>query len=416
MRKLFFWLHLSAGVIAGLIILVMSITGVVLTYERQIGEWSRRSLRSAPPGPDAARLPVETLLAHARRDFPDRAVTGLTLSARRDAPAVLAAEPEPLYLDAYTGASLGSPEGEGVRAFLAATRSWHRWLAAEGDGRALGRAITGWSNLLFLFIVVSGMYLWIPRVWTHVQFRSVVWFRRRYGSSKARDFNWHNVIGIWSAIPLFIVVLGAVPISFPWASDAIYRLVGEAPPVRGGRPAGPPRQRREGRPPSETAASIEGLNGLWARAEASQSDWKTINLRFPRRDRDPLVFSIDRGNGGQPQLRSTLTLDRAGAVVDQETFSDQTLGRQIRSVLRFAHTGEVLGVTGQTVAGLASAGAVVMVWTGLALSWRRWRAWAARGRTAVLSSPVSGDTSSARQWTNGAAATAEPNRAWRQES
>ena len=47
--------------------------------------------------------------------------------------------------------------------------------------------------------------------------------------------------------------------------------------------------------------------------------------------------------------------------------------------MRFAHTGEVLGLTGQTVAGLVSAGAVVMVWTGLALSWRRFRAWVTRG-------------------------------------
>ena len=46
-------------------------------------------------------------------------------------------------------------------------------------------------------------------------------------------------------------------------------------------------------------------------------------------------------------------------------------GQRIRSWLRFAHTGEVYGVVGQTIAGVASAGAMVMVWTGLALTWRR---------------------------------------------
>jgi hypothetical protein len=34
---------------------------------------------------------------------------------------------------------------------------------------------------------------------THV--RSVLLFNRTT-SAKARDFNWHNVIGVWSAIPL----------------------------------------------------------------------------------------------------------------------------------------------------------------------------------------------------------------------
>jgi uncharacterized iron-regulated membrane protein len=48
--------------------------------------------------------------------------------------------------------------------------------------------------------------------------------------------------------------------------------------------------------------------------------------------------------------------------------------------MRFAHTGEVLGIAGQTIAGLVSAGAVVMVWTGLALTWRRFRSWVGRAR------------------------------------
>jgi uncharacterized iron-regulated membrane protein len=83
--------------------------------------------------------------------------------------------------------------------------------------------------------------------------------------------------------------------------------------------------------------------------------------------------------GGQPQYRAQLTLDRATAeVVKWEPFSSYTAGRQWRSILRFAHTGEVLGIGGQTIAALVSLGASVLVWTGLALSWRRFRSWRAR--------------------------------------
>ena len=42
-------------------------------------------------------------------------------------------------------------------------------------------------------------------------------------------------------------------------------------------------------------------------------------------------------------------------------------GRKARTWLRFAHTGEVYGLAGQTVAGLVTAGGAVLVWTGLAL-------------------------------------------------
>jgi uncharacterized iron-regulated membrane protein len=117
------------------------------------------------------------------------------------------------------------------------------------------------------------------------------------------------------------------------------------------------------------------------------TDWRTITVRIPSSPSAPVVFAIDRGDGGQPQLRSTLTLDRrAGDVVSAEDFSSQTPARQVRSLMRFAHTGEVLGLAGQTVAGLASGGGVVLVWTGLALAWRRFRAW--RRRSAPASETV----------------------------
>ena len=84
-----------------------------------------------------------------------------------------------------------------------------------------------------------------PRRWSWKHLRPVVLFTRG-ARGKARDFNWHNVIGIWSAVPLFIVVLSAVPISFPWASDLVYRAVGEEPPARVVVAAGAGRRRRAG--------------------------------------------------------------------------------------------------------------------------------------------------------------------------
>ena len=59
--------------------------------------------------------------------------------------------------------------------------------------------------------------------------------------------------------------------------------------------------------------------------------------------------------------------------------------------MRFAHTGEVLGIPGQTVAGLVSAGGVVLVWTGIALALRRFLAWitvAARRSSQLLENPA----------------------------
>lgn len=410
-RTFLFWLHLAAGVVAGVVILVMSATGVALTYERQLNAWTTSHLRSAPPTSASSRMPLETLVARVAEARADVTPGGVTVGAAADAPVTVTAEPTPLFVDAYSAQELGDRRGAGLRSFLQTMRSWHRWLGADADNRAVARAITGWSNLLFLFIVTSGVYLWLPRTWRWLQFKQVLWFKREYGTTKARDFNWHHVVGIWSAIPLFVIVLGAVPMSFPWANNALYRVVGEQPPAPGrpggpggaapGGPGGPGAQaargpgrgptgdgrRREAGGRGASAPSLDGLDAAFARAQAESADWRTISVRFPRNADEPLAFTIDRGDGGQPHLRSTLTVTRTGDVVSRETFSGQAGGRRLRSILRFAHTGEVFGLTGQTIAGLATGGAVVMVWTGLALSFRRLVAWRARRRERALSSP-----------------------------
>ncbi|HWT03349.1 MAG TPA: PepSY-associated TM helix domain-containing protein [Pyrinomonadaceae bacterium] len=387
-RKVIFWCHLAAGVAAGLVILIMSVTGVLLAYERQITYWAdTRGYQVQPPSPDAQRQGVEKLLEGVRAVRPGAAT--VTVRADPTAPAEVGFGREgTIFVNPYTGEVLGGGSTR-VRAFFRSVTDWHRWLGAsgEGTGRGVGRAITGASNFVFLFIVVSGIYLWWPRKWKKRLVRNVTWFKRGL-TSRARNFNWHNTIGFWSAIPLFIVVLSGVVISYSWAGNLVYRVFGETPPAPRSAPGQPPanagqqqrgaaERRDAGRPEELTAGS---LDRLWALAEQQQQGWRSISLRLPAATEPTAVFTIDLGNGGQPQKRSQLTLDlKTGQVVRWEPFSSQTPGRRARSWLRFAHTGEAAGVVGQTVAGIASAGGAVLVWTGLALAWRRFRLWRAKG-------------------------------------
>ena len=36
LRTVFFWLHLTAGLLAGVVVLIMSATGVLLAFEKQV--------------------------------------------------------------------------------------------------------------------------------------------------------------------------------------------------------------------------------------------------------------------------------------------------------------------------------------------------------------------------------------------
>jgi uncharacterized iron-regulated membrane protein len=329
---------------------------------------------------DARPLPPETLLAAVIAAEPGAAPAGITVRNDPRAPVTVTLEGRrPRLVDPYTGAMLGEPSPR-LRAFFRTMTDWHRVIAMQGTSRATGKAITGAANLGFLFIVLSGIYLWVPRVWNRLQFTQVLWFRRGL-PGKARDFNWHNVIGIWSAIPLAIVVAGAVPISYSWAGNLVFRIAGEEPPApQGGR--GPAAGRAEGRGEREApprALDVTGLDAAWTAAQGQVPAWRTTSVRFAAPPDAPYVITVDEGYGGQPQYRRTFTVERAtAAIVKTESFDDLGPGRRLRSWLRFAHTGEIYGLPGQTIAGLVSAGGAVLVYTGIALALRRFVAWVRR--------------------------------------
>ena len=387
-RSLIFWLHLCTGVTVGIVVLIMSVTGVLLTYENQLTRWADvRGVNGAPPSPTAPRLDVVTLVDRARAASPGTP-TAVTWRSGADAPVEVAYGRErTLFLNAYTGAVLGQGSA-GTRRFFRVVTDWHRYVGREGPARALGKTVTGVANLGFLFIVLSGIYLWWPRHWTRRTLRSVTFFRRGL-RSKARDFNWHNVIGLWCWAPLVVVVASGVMISYAWANRLIYGAFGERPPAVA--PAGAPGSAAGGAPGATSAAtgpssggpaagpSLAGIDALVARAGQRMPDWRSLTLTIPRTPTAPATFMLDRGMGGEPQKRAELQLDRTtGREVRWQPFSALTPGRRTRSILRFAHTGEVLGPIGQTIAGIVTLGAVFLVYTGLALTLRRFVKWQRR--------------------------------------
>lgn len=372
MRKAFFWIHLSVGVLAGLVILIMSATGVLLMYQRQITNWAD-GMSVQPPSGSASRLPVETLLQKVT-DVESGTLSAITLSSDPETAASFAfGREKTVFVDPYTGKILGQGSKR-VRAFFQSMIDWHRWLGMSGERREIGKAITGASNLGFLFLVLSGMYLWWPRNWNLRSLRAITVFDRSL-SGKARDWNWHNVIGIWSAIPLAIVVFTATFFSYPKATELLYRAAGEIPPPRPTAPTtarnSAPREERGGSRAQEKV-TVARLNEFWAKAEGHIPGWRTISLRFPGSSTAPMVFTIDRGTGARPDLRAQLTLNsKSGDVEKLENYETYSAARKIRLWVRWLHTGEAGGWLGQTIAGAASAAGAVLVWTGISLAIRR---------------------------------------------
>lgn len=380
-RKVIFWGHLVAGLTAGVFILVIAVTGALLTYEGQIEDWAKARAYTAPA--DAMALSAEDLLEASG------ATSGQVLTLPRDPGGLvtLSQGRSATVLDPWSGAALPDA-GAATTNFFRAVEGLHRWLTASGRSET-GSVIVDASNLVFLVLVVSGIYLWLPKAWRWSMLKTRLLFRRGLPTTQARDHNWHHVLGFWALLPLFVIVSTGVVMSYDWANAALFAAVGEEVPLRGGPPAAAPAQGlnatggQQALQRSETnipnRLERQALDGtpltyadLIAKAETARPDWTRAGIVVPESGSGVVAITLDAGNGQQPGAKTRLVMDRAsGAVLSEETGATGTTGSKLRMWARFAHTGQYYGLIGQTIAGLASLAAALLVYTGMALGIRR---------------------------------------------
>jgi len=378
-RKVLFWIHLVTGLLAGIVIFVMAVTGVLLAYERQMVGSADRSVRVLPPV-FTQHVPLSRLVPKLRDQQGAMPMT-VVMHHETDAPWLFTfGRSRTLFVNPYTGDVTGEASPR-FRAFFATVEDIHRWLGGSGRARNAGRAVTGACNLLFLLLVCTGPFLWWPKEWTSARVRQVIFFRGGL-SGRALFWNWHNVLGIWCAVPLLLIVATGVVMSYQWANDLLYRLTGNEPPRPqaflvadnpGNRPGD--RLHRPGEH-SHEGLQFDVLDRALERGAQQIPDWKTMTVRLPAVPSAPMLVTLDVGNGGRPDQRTQLTVSpQTGEIIRSEPFSSYNLGRRLRMWARFTHTGETGGVLGQTIAAFAAAAASLLVVSGWVLALRRLFAW-----------------------------------------
>ena len=355
-RAALFWIHFGIGVVVAAVVLTMASTGTIMAFEHEIlAALDARHRITAPEG--TAQLPPSRMLATVTPQLPPGTKpSALTVYAEPGAPALLAAKGSGYWLvDPYSGEILAESR---ARAFFALVEDVHRNLAlARFDKSSVGKTVTGWTAVGVALLGVSGLYLWWPaKRGGPGCFRRVAFFRRT-GNPAARDFNWHNVIGVWTAPVLVGIALTGTTISF----DGVKKFVTTTFGVAASRPEPPP------------ASAKFDLDEALAEAVRRVPEWTAVNVRWPARD-GKLTLRIRTGHGTRPDQWSLLTyrVDN-GAVASFSRYEEAKTGTKILGWARWLHTGQALGLPGQAVGAITAVGATVLAGTGLTMAWRRMR-------------------------------------------
>ncbi|MET3828030.1 putative iron-regulated membrane protein [Sphingomonas sp. PvP055] len=344
LRRAWFQAHKWIGLLLAVLIIPLSLSGAALVWDEAV-DHVLNPARYAVSGNttlDPARYvaAARTTLKPAERiasiAFPEGEgpvqVIAITPPdpARRGPP-----QRTTVYLDPPTARILATASsGSGV---LRVLHNLHGNLLVPG----VGRQIVGWIGVAMLVSCVSGLWLWWPTVgrWT----RGLRWRRHRN-----TDTNVHHLFGFWIALPLFVLSLTGVWISFPqvFAGGGASR----GPGGPGGRPVALERP-------------ILAVDTVLARA-ATVTPGAVSRVEWP----------TDRKPEWKVQLRKArgVTVDDVTGRAMPARPESETLARTMRRL----HDGTRMGFVWQLLVFLGGILPAVLAVTGIIMWWRarRWKA------------------------------------------
>lgn len=236
LRQLWLDIHLWIGVGLLVAILPLSATGAALVWREGLDRLINPQ-RYAVSG--AATRPLTDYVSAGAKALDGKAVvTGLRLPAREGEPVIVTARARgageggrprniSVWLDPASLAvmDVGAPRG-GV---LQVMHELHGNLMIPG----VGRKVVGWIGWAMTMSCLTGLWLWWPRNGAFLP--GLRWTR---GSDLL--FNLHHMIGFWICLPLAVLSLTGVYLSFPQSARALFGIESSAPggPAPGDRGGG----------------------------------------------------------------------------------------------------------------------------------------------------------------------------------
>ena len=340
-RKLFRKLHLWLSLPFGLIIMTTCFTGALLVFEKEITELVRHDSYTIPVRKTQS-LSLQSLLERVARETPDSVqITSVTIpSDFRRAYTVGLSKPRRagVLVDPYTGKIVGQ---SGRLPFFTTVRELHRWLLdsmkPDSEGIFWGRVIVGTSTLLFVFILLTGLFLWWPKKLKGVGKRLKISLRQ----GRQRLFSdLHAVGGVYVFVLLLAMAMTGLTWSFEWYRTGFYKVFGAEMAEAGKGDKGPKKDKRKDVTREEGAeqAKLPASHIYWEEVvsyvrEVSEADYKEITVK----DGEVEVPLAGLGN-----IRATDSFrfdKKTGQVTDYKAYREAKRDKKLRGWIYSIHTG-----------------------------------------------------------------------------
>lgn len=358
MKVFFRRIHLYLGLAAGLVILTCCLTGAILVFEKDLQMMLNKNRYYVAAG--QTKLSIDQLVKNVKTNFPGARINGVKIyeDASRSAEINVAFTPKrnekvpasgsnaerkaatpqrqpgfTIFINPYSGQVL---EKYSYReTWFYKVFALHRWLLGSEGG--IGKLIVGFSTLIFLFILITGVILWWPKTRQRLKQRlKIKWS----GGWKRINHDMHLVFGFYSAIFLFIFAFTGLAWSFEWFNKGIYKVTNS--PLK----APPP-------PKSGFVADVARISfdKALAAAKTTYPDAAFYNISMPKDSTETVSITALGKKAAHESATDAVYLDQySGEVLSKLEFGDRSLGARVRSSFKPIHTGSIWGTPSKIIA------------------------------------------------------------------
>lgn len=354
LRRAFFQIHLWAGILFSLYIVMIGVTGSILVFRTEL---TRAQLpKSLTPFAAVSTAPVATVLERFRAAYPEAKLENIQVPAPQMPVFLLFATdthrlPFTLLADPVTANLRPQP------------RTWVYWMYELHVNLLLGEAhgvqVNGVGALCLLLLIITGLVLWWPGV--------KVWARGlRIGfrhSWRRINYDVHSAIGFWT---LFILFWWAVSgIYFAWYQQ-VTSAVAVVSPLKGMLSPVAPTQPK----PGPDRASLEQV--LSAIHQASPRG-QLFSLSDPLLSGEIVYALVDLRAPGDFSRRDIITLSTKDAriLTVWHYGENRTTGDWILWAMHLLHFGTLWGMPIKIFWASCGVAVALLAITGLLMYWNR---------------------------------------------
>lgn len=216
-------LHLWLGLSSGIIVFVIAITGCLYAFQEEIQNFTEE-YRFVEKQDKAFLLPSQ-LEPIARKELPNKALHAIKYNGKEKSAEAIFFHYEPtyyhiVYLNPYTGKVLETVNmDEGFFRFIL-DGHFYLWLPHE-----IGQTVCATATLIFLILILSGLYLWFPKNKNAIKQRFS--FRWKKGTKwKRKNYDLHSVTGFYLFLIAFIFTVTGLVWGFQWFAYSYYTALG----------------------------------------------------------------------------------------------------------------------------------------------------------------------------------------------